>query len=246
MVEKIFESQLPKAFNSPDAESKIGQSIRILIVDEHPISRDGLRALLETNPGFKVVGEAADCETAIQLIRDLKPDILLLDRTLSQQGGTQFLHAVGASHPTVRTLLLSVFVDKKEILGALQLGAHGVIAQNSTTSMLFEGIRAVKDGHYWLGNEGIASLVEAVCDSSIPPKSVTPRKTFGLTPRELEIVGAVASGYSNYDIAASFSLSEHTVKHHIGHIFDKLGVSNRLELALFAVNHRLTDDEIAA
>lgn len=223
--------------------NRINKTIRILLADDHPIFRDGLRVLLQGAPDFQVVGDASDEESVVLMARELKPDILLLDSAMSRKEEMNVLRELGESGLAVRTLLLTVFLDKADILQALQLGAWGVVLKDSTTQMLFDGIRNVMAGQYWIGQESVASLVEALRDFA--PKVASPQPAsslFGLTPRELEIVATVVAGYSNSDIAENFALSEHTVKHHLGHIFDKLGVSNRLELALFAINHGLICD----
>lgn len=216
--------------------------VRILTAADRPIFLDGMRTLLETNPEFKVVGEASDGEMLLDLVREGMADILLLDWALSRQEDMRVLREIATSEPSIRTLLVTVSPDNAEILHALKLGVWGVVMRNSTTQMLFEGIYKVVAGQYWMGNEGVASLVEALRDFERPTRNQVTHRNFGLTPREIEVIATIVAGYSNLDIAEKFSLSEHTVKHHIGHIFDKLGVSNRLELALFAVNHQLTGE----
>jgi two-component system, NarL family, nitrate/nitrite response regulator NarL len=218
------------------------RTARILIADDHLILRDGLRSLLQAESDFRVVGEAANCEAAVRLVQELKPDILLLDWSMSLRDGMKVMREISASGVPVRILLQTAFLDKADILQAIQLGAWGVVLRNSTTEMLFEGIRRVMSGQYWIAQDSVATLVEALRDFTPTERPQPQRRDFGLTKRELQIVGAVVEGFSNADIAASISLSEHTVKHHIGHIFDKLGVSNRLELALFAINHQLTGE----
>jgi DNA-binding NarL/FixJ family response regulator len=216
--------------------------LRILIADERPIFCDGLKALLETSEEFKVVGQAHDKETLLSVAEQKLPDVVLLDQVLAHSDEMGILHALTTYEHPVRTLLFCADMQKSDILRVLQLGARGVILKNSTSQMLMDGIRKVVDGQYWIGEESVVSLVEATRDltASVGTRAVRPR--FGLTPRELEIISTVVSGYSNSDIASNFALSEHTVKHHLSRVFDKLGVSNRLELALFAVNHQLTSD----
>lgn len=214
-------------------------SIRILIADDHPLFRDGLRRLLQSEPGFEVVGEAADGDGLVALARKTRPDILLLDLAMPRQDGMQVLRELSAAKLPVRTLLLTAAINKAQIVQALRLGAVGVILKESTTQRLFDCIHCVMAGQYWIGRESVSDLVMAL--RSVAPADGAPRvPDFGLTPRELEIVTLVVAGYSNPDIAQRCAISEQTVKHHISNIFDKLGVSNRLELALFAVNHRLT------
>ncbi|MGA7521065.1 MAG: response regulator transcription factor [Acidobacteriaceae bacterium] len=216
--------------------------IRILIADDHPLFRDGLRRLLQSEPGFEVVGEAADGDELLGLIRKAKPDILLLDLSMPRRDGMAVLRELGAAKIPVRTLLLTAAIDKAQIVQALRLGAFGVILKESTTQRLFDSIRCVMAGQYWVGRESVTDLVKALRSAGGPADDGTGLRArdFGLTPREMEIVTLVVAGYSNPDIAQRCSISEQTVKHHVSNIFDKLGVSNRLELALFAVNHRLT------
>lgn len=215
--------------------------VRILIADDHALFRDGLRRLLQAEPGFEVVGEASDGEALLPLARQTRPDILLLDLSMPRQDGMDVLRALSTADIPVRTLLLTASIDKSQIVRALKLGAYGVILKESTTQRLFDSIRCVMAGQYWVGRESVSDLVRALRSVSSPSEGGTRSREFGLTPREMEIVTMVVAGYSNPDIAQRCSISEQTVKHHISNIFDKLGVSNRLELALFAVNHRLTE-----
>jgi two-component system, NarL family, nitrate/nitrite response regulator NarL len=223
------------------AVNSVPGSVRILIADDHALFRDGLRRLLQAEPGFEVVGEASDGEVLMPLARQTRPDILLLDLSMPRQDGMDVLRELAASDLPVRTLLLTASIDKSQIVRALKLGAYGVILKESTTQRLFDSIRCVMAGQYWVGRESVSDLVRALRSVSSPAEGGTRPRDFGLTPREMEIVTMVVAGYSNPDIAQRCSISEQTVKHHISNIFDKLGVSNRLELALFAVNHRLTE-----
>jgi DNA-binding NarL/FixJ family response regulator len=213
--------------------------IRVLIANGHTLFREGLRRLLETG-GFEVVGETADGESVAALTDRTQADVVLLDLAMPRQNAFEILRALSASNVSARTLLLtSSSVEPTQVVRALKLGAYGVIAQESTTQRLFESIRCVNAGQYWVGRGSVSDLVRALRNDS-PPEGPTRQKRFGLTPRELEIVTFVVAGYSNPDIAQRFSISVQTVKHHVSNTFDKLGVSNRLELALFAVNHQLT------
>ncbi len=218
------------------------QPFRILIADDHPIFRDGLRRLLEAEPGFRVVGEAEDGAKAIELARKLKPDILLLDLAMPHLPGLETLRGLASAFIPVRTILLTAAIEKEQIAEALQLGARGVVLKDSATQLLFESIRAVMAGQYWVGRERVSDLLATLRSLMPPPREQQRQKTFGLTPRELDIVSAIVAGYTNKDVAQKFSISEDTVKHHLTNIFDKLGVSTRLELALYAVNHHLIGD----
>ena len=212
--------------------------IRVAIADDHPIFRDGLRKLLEAEPGFAVVGEAGDGEDAVEMARRVRPDILLLDLAMPRMTGLDALRELGSESSTIRTILLTAAIEKAEIVSALQLGASGVLLKDSATRLLYKCIRSVMAGEFWVGRESVSDLVQVLrritrsTDAQPPPRA-------GLTPRELEIIQEIVEGATNKDIAARFHLSEQTVKNHLSNIFDKLGVSSRLELALYAVNHRL-------
>lgn len=223
---------------SSSTQSRDGKKlIRIMIADSQPIFRDGFRALLETERDFRVVGQATSGEAVLGVVQKCEPDILILDMTLPKLMGSEVLRQVSAAGLPVRMLVLTTEIGSNETVQALNLGARGVVLKNSTSSMLFECIRRVMAGEYWIPPDGIASLVERLRHS--PPRP-TPRSTqFGLTGRELEIILEVVSGASNPEIARKLTISEQTVKHHLTHIFDKLGVYTRVELALFAVNHKL-------
>jgi len=215
--------------------------VRILIADDHPIFRDGLRRLLEAEPKFAVIGEACDGAEAVKLARQLKPDILLLDLAMPRHPGLEALREMNsnAGQNSVRIILLTAAAEKNQIVEALQLGARGVVLKDSATQLLLKSIDTVMAGEYWVGRESVSNLVQYLRTLIQSSGEEARQKKFGLTPRELEIVSAVVAGYANKEIAEYFKISEDTVKHHLSNIFDKLGVSTRLELALFAVNQSL-------
>ena len=215
--------------------------IRVLVANSHTLFREGLRRLLETG-GFEVVGETADGDSLVALAERTRADVILLGMSMPRRNGIEILRELSAADITARTLLVtSSAEDRTQVVDAIKLGAFGVIPQESTTQRLFESIHCVMAGHYWIGRESVSDLVKALRNDRAPEGKPAQRR-FGLTPRELEIVTLVVAGYSNPDIAQRFAISGQTVKHHISNIFDKLGVSNRLELALFAVNHQLTNE----
>ena len=213
--------------------------IRILIADDHRLFREGLRRLLDGVAGFQVVGEAEDGHEAVKMVRQLKPDILLLDLAMPRQHGLEALREINELNPTVYTIVLTAAIQRSQIVEAIQLGARGLVLKGNTFELLVEAIHSVLRGQYWMGRDSVCDLVEVLRGLMRTPGPDVQQKHFGLTPRELEIVETIVYGYSNRDIAQKFSISERTVKHHLSNIFDKLGVSSRLELALFAVNHRL-------
>jgi DNA-binding NarL/FixJ family response regulator len=210
--------------------------VRIATADDHPIFRDGLGRLLEARADFKVVGTAGSGREAVQLVADLSPDVLLLDLSMPDMSGIEVMRALDLTRSNVRVVLLTASADSEEILEALRLGARGVVLKESATTMLYKCIDVVMDGKFWFGHDYMPTLVSAFRQASggEPPSPVDT-----LTASELRIIAAVVDGATNRDVAAQLGLSEQTVKNHLRRVFDKLGVSNRLELALFAIHHKL-------
>jgi two-component system, NarL family, nitrate/nitrite response regulator NarL len=218
------------------AKERSEADIQILIADEPPIYGDGLRALLEKQPDFRVVGLAPDGAAAVQMSRERKPDVLLLNLKMAAGDGMGVLDKLQTLSIPVRTLLLANSLSGEDLMHALLLGARGVVLKTSCTEALIKGIRGVMVGQYWIGAETGASMVGVLRELHGSGKKCT----FGLTPRELQVVETVVAGCSNAEIAKQYGISEQTVKHHLSSIFDKAGVFNRIELALFAINHGLT------
>jgi DNA-binding NarL/FixJ family response regulator len=176
----------------------------------------------------------------LRLARKLKPDIVLFDLAASSDADRKTLKGLGTS-PSVRTILLSTVPDNVQILEVLQLGVRGVISKQSPVAVLVRCMRSVMAGQYWVGRGSVQNIAEAVRKLKPSPESQPQSRDFGITPRELEVIAAVVAGRTNRVIAEDLSLSEQTVKHQLTSIFDKLGVSGRLELAIFAKNHRLVN-----
>jgi two-component system nitrate/nitrite response regulator NarL len=216
--------------------------VKVVIIDDHPTFRYGLRKLLESQADIQVLGEAADGVDAVRLVGELEPDVLLLDLSMPRRGGLEVLADLTAHHSPVRPIILAATLEKSEIAQAFRLGARGVMLKESATDLIIESIRTVMNGQYWVGRENVSDLVQLFRRYVSGVHGKENRERFGLSARELEVVKAVVAGYSNREIGEKLSLSVQTVKHHITNIFDKLGVSNRMELTLFAVSHHLVDE----
>ena len=212
--------------------------IRIVLADDHPVVRIGVSNMLTAEDGFEVVGEASDGDEAITQTLELEPDILLLDVQMPRMPGLEAMRAIMSGTASVKIILLTSTITTQQIIEALHIGARGIVLKDSVASHLQTAIRTVFSGDYWIGGKRVVNLVSALHDL-MQQAAVPQRKTYGLTPRELEVVGCIVEGCSNRDIAKQFSLSEETVKRHLSNIFDKTGVSTRLELALFAIAHQL-------
>src|SRR5215471_9096776 len=203
--------------------------IRVLIADDHPVVRIGLRNMLQADSHIKVIAEAKDGVEALHMVRTLRPDILLLDLAMPKMPGLEALRELTTDNADTRTIVLTGQIDKRQILESLQLGARGVVLKDAAIAHLSACIRAVMQGQYWLEGRPVTNLVQVLRDLTAQT-APAPRKTFGLTTRELEVVALITEGCTNKDIAKSFGISEETVKRHLTNIFNKLGVGNRLEL----------------
>jgi DNA-binding NarL/FixJ family response regulator len=211
--------------------------VRIVIADDHPIFRDGLKRLLDTESDLQVVGEATDGVEAVRIARALAPDVVLLDVAMPRMGGIESLAELQGT--TARIIVLTAAITESAAVRALQLGARGIILKEAATRYLLDGIRRVVAGRFVLGEGVVDDVVTAI--SRIDAGRATNR--FHLTARERDIVQAIVAGHSNKDIADRLGISTQTVKHHLTSIFDKTGVSTRLELAMFALRHHLAEDD---
>ena len=212
--------------------------ITVAIADDHPIFRDGLRKLLEAEGSFELIGEASDGSEAVELVRRLSPDVLLLDLNMPRIGGLEALKEVVHTAPDVRPIILAASIDRREIVRALKLGARGIVVKAAATQLLYRCIHSVVAGELWVGRESVPELVDALQELDGRSKAAT--SSFAtLTERERQIVTAIGSGASNRDVAQLLSMSEQTVKNHLSRIFEKCGVSNRTELAVLAASNNL-------
>jgi two-component system nitrate/nitrite response regulator NarL len=211
--------------------------IRVVVADDHPVVRAGVRNMLEASERITVLGEAVDGDDAITQTLELAPDILLLDLQMPKLPGLEAMRAIMDSSPGVKIVLLTGVMTTQQVIQALQIGARGIVLKDAAGEHLNTAILAVYSGDYWIGGRRVANLVVALHDltQAMQPE----KKTYGLTPREMEVVHCIVEGCSNRDVARQFGISEETVKRHLSNIFDKTGVSTRLELALFAISHQL-------
>lgn len=212
--------------------------VRILIADDHAIFRDGLRKLFDGTDEVAIVGEASNGNECVKMLAKLKPDILLLDLRMPEKDGLGVLEEINFDSVTTRVIVLTAAEDDRDVVRAMRLGARGVVLKQSASDLLLKSIRKVHDGEIWLDNRMTAEVIDAFKRSA---ETGQRRDKPLLSDREKEIVQLVAQGFRNREIGEKLFISEQTVKNHLHNIFDKLGVSDRLELALYAIHHRLID-----
>ncbi len=211
--------------------------IKIALADDHAIFRDGLRRLLALEPDFKIVAEAKDGTEVMPILEEHEPDILLLDLRMPGADGLTLLQRIQTHRLKTKIIVLTASEDKDEYIQAMKHGSSGIVLKQTATELLIKSIRKVYEGEIWLDARTTAAIMSQFGDPSEPgPRE---RKKSAISKREREVIACVAQGFKNKEIGEKLFISEQTVKNHIHNIFDKLGVSDRLELALYAIHRNL-------
>jgi len=223
-----------------DSQGKIpqGKKCSVLLADDDPIVREVVKARLSEIPGFQVIGEAGDGKSAVEQVEKLHPDVLLLDLLMPNLPGIEALQELSTRHTKVQTIVFSASVGPQQIVQALQLGARGILSKKSF-SQLELAIRAVLNGNYWIEGREETNINKLLADLCASMGADTQPRNYGLTQREIEVIALVTEGCSNREVASRLNITEDTVKRHLTNIFDKVGMSTRLELALFALKNNL-------
>lgn len=222
-----------------NSQDRRASSVQIVIASEESSSRVRVLGALRSDPSLTVVGEGSDEASLCALGRCLQPDILILDSALASR-----INGAASLWSSVRIILLAGTIDEELVLQALRLAARGIVLKTSPPQVLVNSIRAILSGEYWLGGDSITILLDMLRHLLIEP--AVAHRYGGLTERELRVVSMIAAGFSNRTISQRLDISERTVKHHLTKIFSKLGLSSRLQLANFAVTHRLVGNTDSA
>lgn len=214
-----------------------GETIRVLIADDHAIVREGLCTILGFQEGIEVVGEASDGQEAVALAESLAPDVVLMDIRMSKLGGVEATGRIKAQHPQIGVIVLTNYDDDEYVFEGIEAGASGYLLKDISSDDLGEAIRRVAQGESLMA----PSVLRKVLDEFAHRAEERGLPHEGLTPRELEVVQALARGLKNEEIAKELFITEKTVKSHLGSIFSKLGVNARSQAILYAIKHKLVD-----
>jgi DNA-binding NarL/FixJ family response regulator len=205
--------------------------IKVMIVDDHEIVREGLQILLAEESDFKVVGTAGNGATALTMAEKLKPDVIMMDLVMPDMDGIEVTRRILKNHPSIRVLILTTFAENQSVRDAIRAGAIGYLLKDVLKPDLLRALRDTAAGRASLHPEAQQHLMRQVTESETPPPHAS------LTKREADILRLIAEGRSNKEIALALSLTEGTVKGYVSTIFDKLGVEDRTQAALYAVKH---------
>ena len=224
------------------------QPIRVLIADAYPIVLEGLRCALAKSPDILIIGEANDGAEAIEKIAQLGPDIAILDLKLPRVDGLSVIRSLQTRAPNVKVIVFAGLEQKMDFVEVMKLGCSGILVKDSPTNLVEKSIQKVYAGEIWLDSTTTAAVIRQFASpgESQPTAPVAPitngkptRERAQLSQREREIIVLIAQGYKNKEIAEKMFITEQTVKNHLHNVFDKLGVSDRLELALYAIHNSL-------
>jgi DNA-binding NarL/FixJ family response regulator len=216
----------------------VSKSIRVLIVDDHSVVRTGLRLVIQGSPGLTIVGDAANREEAMTLASRERPDIILLDLDLGGESGVAIISDLIAAAGDARVIILTGLRDPEVHRKAVMVGAMGVVSKENAAEVLIKAIERIHAGEAWLDPTIMAGVLNEMSGKS-KKKDREAEKIATLTNREREVVALVGKGIKNKEVAERLFISETTVRHHLTSIFDKLEVSDRVELLLYAMRHGL-------
>lgn len=213
--------------------------MKIVIVDDHVLFREGLAAIVRSEPDIEVIGQAGSVQEAIELARSLRPDIILMDFGLPDGTGADATHAILREHPDCRIVFLTMSEEDEDLFAAVRSGAKGYLLKNMHPTKLVSTLRSVQKGESALSRSMTLRLMEELARTKETPRAGEPT----LTRREMEVLRELAAGFSNQEIAGHLFISENTVKYHVHSILEKLSLSDRRDAAIYAREHGLTKQD---
>ncbi len=223
--------------------SGVQRALRVLIVDDHPLVREGIRAMLSTDPGIEVAGEADGGAEAIKITKELEPDVVLMDISMPGMNGLEVTRRIKVANPSTAVIILTMYSSEMYVVEALRAGAAGYLAKDSSPEFLCHAIRAVVSGGTMVRSDLLRYAIQGMSRMPLRPeerKGNFPMAEW-LTVRELDVLRLVGHGKGNKEIAAEMHLAEVTVKKHVQSIIGKLGASDRTQAAILAVRLGLVE-----
>ncbi len=212
------------------------EQIQIVVVDDHPVLRDGLSAVLSTQPDFRVIGEAESGVEAVEIIVELRPDVVMLDLEMPEMDGVETLKRLREHNPDIRVIVFTAFDTDERILAAVQAGAQGYLLKGAPRDQIFEAVRVVHSGDSLLQPVVASKLLRQMSQTSESTETFV-----SVTPRGLDVLRLLARGLQNKEIAEELGITERTVKFHVGTILNRLGAGNRTEAVTRAVQKGLIE-----
>ncbi len=217
--------------------------IRVLVVDDQTVVREGLQMMLSLSPGIEVSGVAADGEEAVRLVAERRPDVVLMDLRMPRCDGVEATRRITQTHPATRVVILTTYADDDSIFGALEAGALGYLTKDATAQQIQHAIQTVHAGDALLDPAVQLRVIRAVAGDARRSKKHPPALPDDLTPREVEVLRLIAQGLNNHEIATRLVIGETTVKTHVNNIFSKADLRDRAQAVVYAIKHHLADQE---
>ena len=215
--------------------------IKVVLVDDHQIVRDGIRSLLSELPDIEVIDEACDAKCVLGKLQTIKPDIIIVDISLPEISGIELTKIITTDYPTIKVLVLSMYTNQEFIFNAIKAGAKGYLPKNITRDELLEAIREIYKGNEYFSKDVSGIILKSYLKQVKDPERADALQEEKLTPRELEILKFVAEGYSNQLIADKLFISVRTVESHKNHIMQKLELTTTVDLVKYALKNKIID-----